>query len=57
MLSKEDRDTNIAVIVAAVSPYRGVRDEVRREVGRFVEIYANCPLQVAEHRSIRASSG
>jgi adenylyl-sulfate kinase len=66
--SKEDRDTNIrrigyvcklltrngvAVIVAAVSPYRGVRDEVRREVGRFVEVYANCSLQVAERRDVK----
>ena len=51
--SKEDRDTNIrrigfvckllarngvAVIAAAISPYRKVRDEIRRDTGDFVEV-------------------
>src|SRR2546427_5022975 len=50
--SREDRDTNIrrigyvaqlltrngvAVITAAISPYRGVREEMRHEIGAFVE--------------------
>lgn len=66
--SKEDRDTNIrrigyvcrlltrngvAAIVAAVSPYRAVRDEVRGEIGRFVEVYANCPLEIVERRDVK----
>jgi adenylylsulfate kinase len=58
--SKEDRDTNIrrigyvarllsrngvVAIAAAISPYRDVRDEVRRahEVP-FVETFVDCPL-------------
>jgi adenylyl-sulfate kinase len=59
--SKEDRDTNIrrigfvckllsrngvAAIAAAISPYRAIRDEVRAETGRFVEVYVKCPLDV-----------
>jgi adenylyl-sulfate kinase len=59
--SKEDRDTNIrrigfvckllsrngvTAIAAAISPYRAIRDEVRAETGRFVEVYVKCPLDV-----------
>jgi adenylyl-sulfate kinase len=66
--SKEDRDTNIrrigyvcrlltrngvAAIVAAVSPYRAVRDEVRSEIGRFVEVHVRCPLEVVERRDVK----
>jgi sulfate adenylyltransferase len=68
--SKEDRDTNIrrigwvaaeivshggAVICAAVSPYRAVRDEVRAMVGgdRFVEIFVDTPLEECERRDIK----
>src|SRR5687767_14336257 len=35
----------IAVVVTAVSPYRAVREECRRLIGRFVEVYAECPLE------------
>jgi hypothetical protein len=40
-------------IAAAISPYRGVRDEVRKMVGRFVEVYAACPLEVCEQRDVK----
>ena len=59
--SKTDRDTNVRrigfvarllsqngviVIVAAISPYRDVRDEVRRDhEGTLVEVFVDCPLQ------------
>lgn len=57
--SKEDRDTNIRrigyvcsllarngviAISAAISPYREVRDEVRRQHERFFEVYVKCAL-------------
>ena len=58
--SKQDRDTNVrrigvmarelsrggvVVIVAAISPYRDVRSEVRRDqAGTFVEVFVDCPL-------------
>lgn len=59
--SKEDRDTHIRrigfvcrllsrngviAIAAAISPYRAIRDEIRRSVTRFVEVYVSCPLEV-----------
>ncbi len=66
--SKDDRDTNIrrlgfvadlltrngvVVLVAAISPYRAVRDEVRARVGRFVEVYVQCPLDELVRRDVK----
>ncbi len=66
--SKEDRDTNIrrigfvanllarngvAVIVAAISPYRAVRDELREEIENFVEVYVRCPLDELTRRDTK----
>jgi adenylyl-sulfate kinase len=66
--SKEDRDTNIrrigwvcevltrnevVAIAAAISPYREVRDEVRRNIGRFVEVYVEAPIDVLADRDIK----
>ena len=68
--SKEDRDTNIrrigfvaaeivrhggAVICAAVSPYRGTRNECRAMIGedRFIEVFVNTPLEVCEQRDTK----
>jgi len=63
--SRADRDENIRrigfvaellakhgviVLVAAISPYRAVRDEVRARLADFVEVYVNAPLSVAEQR-------
>ncbi len=66
--SKEDRDTNIrrigfvsnlltrngvASIVAAISPYREVREEVRANIGSFVEVYVQCPLDELVRRDVK----
>lgn len=66
--SKEDRDTNIrrigfvakllsrngvVAITAAISPYRDVRDEMRRAIGRFVEVYVQCPIDVLKERDVK----
>jgi adenylylsulfate kinase len=63
--SQADRETNIrrlgfvanllsrngiVAIVAAVSPYRGARDEIRTMTENFIEVYANSPLEVCEAR-------
>ncbi len=37
-------------ICAAVSPYQATRDEVRRNVTNFVEIFVDCPLAECERR-------
>ena len=66
--SKEDRDTNIlrigfvahllsrngvAVLASAISPYRDIRDQVRAQVGDFVEIYVKCPLDELVRRDVK----
>lgn len=63
--SKEDRDENIRrigfvaylltrqgaiALVAAISPYRDVRAEVRETIGNFLEVYVDTPLAVCEGR-------
>jgi adenylyl-sulfate kinase len=66
--SREDRDTNIrrigfvcnlltrngvAAIAAAISPYKAIRDENRRAIGRCVEVYCDCPLAALEARDTK----
>jgi adenylyl-sulfate kinase len=66
--SKEDRDTNIrrigfvcrllarngvVAIAAAISPYREIRNELRRDIGDFVEVYVKCPLDVLSERDVK----
>jgi len=66
--SREDRDTNIrrigyvaklltrngvAVISAAISPYRGVRDEVRQDTGAFVEVFVKASLDECVRRDTK----
>ncbi|TMB92421.1 MAG: adenylyl-sulfate kinase [Chloroflexi bacterium] len=66
--SKEDRDTNIrrigyvaelltrhgvVVLVAAISPYREVRSEMRDRIGRFLEVYVECPITVLAERDVK----
>ncbi|WP_224370024.1 adenylyl-sulfate kinase [Hyalangium versicolor] len=36
---------NVAVIVASVSPYKTVREENRRVIGKYVEVYVDCPTE------------
>lgn len=66
--SKEDRDINIrrigfvcdlltrndvVAIAAAISPYKAIRDENRALVGRFVEVYCECPIDVLTDRDVK----
>ncbi len=66
--SKEDRDTNIlrigfvsnllsrngvVVLASAISPYRDIRDEVRGQIGDFVEVYVQCPLDALVKRDVK----
>jgi adenylyl-sulfate kinase len=66
--SKADRDENIrriayvaklltrvgaVAIVAAVSPYREIRDEARAEIGTLVEVSVNCSLEECIRRDVK----
>jgi adenylyl-sulfate kinase len=66
--SRVDRDTNIArigyvagklakhgvaVLVAAISPYRAARDQVRAQVDTFVEVHVAAPLATCAQRDVK----
>ena len=40
----------VVALCASVSPYRATRDEIRARVVRFVEVFVDCPVDVAEAR-------
>ena len=66
--SKQDRDTNIRrigfvakllarngviVLVPVISPYRSIREEMREQIGHFVEVFVNAPIEVCEKRDVK----
>jgi adenylyl-sulfate kinase len=66
--SKEDRDENVRrigfvcgllarngviAIAAVISPYRSVREELRAQIGEFIEVYVECPLDVLVQRDAK----
>jgi adenylylsulfate kinase len=66
--SREDRNVNVlrigfvanlltrngvAVIVSAISPYKEARDQVRRRIIDFVEVFVDVPLEVAAERDVK----
>ena len=70
--SKEDRDINIrrigyvcrllarngvGAVSAAISPYRLVRDEVRRTIEQdgvgFIEVFVHCPIEILIERDVK----
>jgi adenylyl-sulfate kinase len=66
--SKEDRDTNIrrigwvaevltrngvCVLASAISPYKEIRDEVKKNVGNFVEVYVECSIPELTRRDVK----
>jgi len=36
----------VITIVSMISPYKKLREYARREIGKFVEVYLRCPLEV-----------
>ena len=66
--TRQDRDTHvrrlgfvsellsrngIIAVVAAISPYRDARDEVKRRIPNFVEVFVECPLEVLAARDVK----
>jgi adenylylsulfate kinase-like enzyme len=43
----------VIAIAAAVSPYREAREAVRKRIGRLVEVYVKCPLEVCMARDVK----
>ena len=66
--SQEDRNTNVRrigfvcellsrngviVVVAAISPYRAAREDVKAKIGNFLEVYVECPVEVLTSRDVK----
>lgn len=66
--SHEDRDTQVRrlgfvsrllsrngviSVVAAISPYRETRDEVKRGIPNFIEVFVDCPIEVLTARDVK----
>jgi adenylylsulfate kinase len=66
--SKKDRDENIRrvtfvakmltrnnviVLASFVSPYQEQRRNARAVIGRFVEVYVRCPLEICKKRDVK----
>jgi adenylylsulfate kinase len=66
--SREDRNVNVlrigfvanlltrngvAVLVSAISPYKEARDQVRRRIIDFIEVFVDVPLEVAAERDVK----
>ncbi|WP_409272092.1 adenylyl-sulfate kinase [Neobacillus sp. SCS-31] len=48
-------DSGLVVLTAFISPFREDRNRVRQlfEPGEFIEVFANCPLEVCEKRDVK----
>ncbi len=66
--SREDREENIRrigflcellsrngvfTIAAAISPYREAREELKKRIPNFIEIYMHCPVEVLIERDVK----
>jgi adenylyl-sulfate kinase len=66
--SHEDRDTQVRrlgfvsrllsrngviSIVAAISPYRETREEVKHGIPNFIEVFVDCPIEVLASRDVK----
>ncbi|HEX9562512.1 MAG TPA: adenylyl-sulfate kinase, partial [Gemmatimonadaceae bacterium] len=66
--SREDRDKNIervtfvaklltrngvVVLTAFISPYRRMRDNARAEIGDFLEVFVQTPMEVLLERDVK----
>lgn len=43
----------VIVLVSTISPYASMRDEQRRNIEEFIEVFVNAPLEVCERRDLK----
>lgn len=43
----------VIVLVSAITPYREMREYVRKQIPSFAEIYVQCPLEECERRDVK----
>jgi adenylylsulfate kinase len=52
-LAQEETLQGAIVLVAAIAPYRYLREELRAQIGNFVEVYVSGSLAVCEARDVK----
>ncbi len=40
----------VVAVVSLISPYKAVREKAREEIGKFIEVYLKCPLEIRMKR-------
>jgi len=43
----------VAVICSFISPYRARRAKTRQEIGEFIEVFVECPVEVCAERDVK----
>ncbi|WP_373541487.1 adenylyl-sulfate kinase [Chamaesiphon sp.] len=43
----------VIVLVAAIAPHRSIREELKQNSDKFLEVYVNSPLEVCERRDVK----
>lgn len=53
LMAKLLSKNGIGVIASFISPYHAQREEIRKEVENFIEVFCNCPLEKCEARDTK----
>jgi len=43
----------VIAVVAAISPYRDTRDEVKQKIANFIEVFVDCPIEILASRDVK----
>jgi adenylylsulfate kinase-like enzyme len=43
----------VCVLASAISPYREIRDENRKDIGNFVEVFVKCSIPELTRRDVK----
>ncbi len=40
-------------VASVISPTRSIREEAKRKIGKFIEVYIKCPLEICKKRDVK----
>ena len=52
-IAKTLTQNNVIVLASFVSPYRTQRRNARKEIQKFIEVYARCPVEICIQRDVK----
>ncbi len=44
---------SVAVLASFISPFNGIREYSRKEIGTYILVYVKCPIEVCEQRDVK----